>query len=140
MKAGDALPSVTKLVTQQGVNDYARASGDFNPLHLDAEFAAKSSYGRRVVHGMFVLAYVSEMMTLAFGRPWLESGRLKVRFRAPVYPESEVTTFGTVLEVLPDGDQVRLECSVGCRNQDGEEVISGTASVALPGQCAEESG
>ena len=69
---------LASAVTQEQINRYAEASGDFNPIHLDAQFAAASSFGRIVAHGMLVLAFLSEMMTTAFGSAWLESGKLKV--------------------------------------------------------------
>ena len=123
------LPEIRKPVTQAQINRYAKASSDFNPIHLDAEFAATSSFGRIVAHGMLVLAFISEMLTAAFGRSWLESGRLKVRFRAPVYPGEEVTTFGLVSGLVSEQGGRRVRCTVGCRNQKGEEVITGEASV-----------
>ena len=138
MRPGDSLPSVHKTVVQERVREYAQASGDFNPLHLDAEFAATTQYGRTVVHGMLVMAYISEMMALAFGRNWLEGGRLKVRFRAPVYPGDQITTFGEVRKVEEADGHIRLNCSVGCRNQGGEEVINGEASVTMPGENSED--
>ena len=129
VEAGQALPELRKAVTQEQINRYAEASGDFNPIHLDAQFAAASSFGRIVAHGMLVLAFLSEMMTTAFGSAWLESGQLKVRFRAPAYPGDEVTTFGQVTKVDQKRGR-RAVCAVGCRNQQGEELITGEASVA----------
>jgi 3-hydroxybutyryl-CoA dehydratase len=132
MRPGDALPSISKVVVQENINAYAEASGDPNPLHLDQKFAANTHFGQIVAHGMLVLAYVSEMMTQAFGRSWLEAGRLKVRFRAPVYPGDRVTTFGEVVSLVEEDSHIRLECSVGCRNEVGEEVINGEAWVTMP--------
>ena len=126
---GQNLPEIRKPVTQEQINRYAKASGDFNPIHLDPEFAAASSFGRTVAHGMLVLAFLSEMLTTAFGPAWLESGRLKVRFRAPVYPGEEVTTFGRVTKLASQDGNLQVECAVGCRNPRGEDVITGNASV-----------
>ena len=67
MEAGDALPSLKRPITQELINKYAEASGDFNPIHVDHEFAASSQFGRTIAHGMLVTASISEMMTLAFG-------------------------------------------------------------------------
>ncbi|MFH1560227.1 MAG: MaoC family dehydratase [Chloroflexota bacterium] len=132
MRPGDVLLPVSKTVIQEDVNAYAEASGDHNPLHLDPEFAASTHFGRVVAHGMLVLAYISEMMAQAFGRHWLETGQLKIHFRAPVYPGDRVTTFGDVLRLAEENGDVCLTCSVGCRNQDGEEVINGEAQVTIP--------
>ena len=137
MRLGDALPSISKVVVQENINMYAEASGDPNPLHLDQEFAADTHFGRIVAHGMLVLAYVSEMMTQVFGLHWLEDGRLKVRFRAPVYPGDRVTTFGEVVGLTEENGHIRLECSVGCRNEDGEEVINGAAWATMPNENSE---
>ena len=73
MSPGDTLQTVSKTVAQENINTYAEASGDHNPIHLDPDFAASTYFGRIVAHGMFVLAYISEMMSLDFGRNWLES-------------------------------------------------------------------
>ncbi len=53
---GDNLPSVVKTITQTQLNRYAEASGDQNPLHLDAEFAASTQFGGIIAHGMLTLA------------------------------------------------------------------------------------
>ena len=138
MRPGDALPSINKVVVQEDINTYAEASGDHNPLHLNQEFASTTHFGQIVSHGMLVLAYVSEMMTQAFGRHWLEAGRLKVRFRSPVYPGDRVTTFGEVVSLSEQDGHIRLECSVGCRNEEGEEVINGEAWVTMPNENSED--
>ena len=132
MEEGQALPEVRKTVNQDQVNNYARVSGDGNLIHLDPEFAARSPFGRIVVHGMLVLAFLSEMLTQAFGRSWLESGRLKVRFRAPVYPGDDVIAFGRITRVTVEGGSRHIQCQVGCRKADGQEVITGEASVVVP--------
>ena len=131
MRCGEALPSVVRLVEQDKISLYAEAGGDHNPLHLDSEFAAGTHFGRIVAHGMLVLAYVSEMMGLAFGRSWLESGQLNVHFRAPVYPGDTVATFGEVVEVSESDGELRVKCAVGCRKQGGEDVINGDAWVTM---------
>jgi 3-hydroxybutyryl-CoA dehydratase len=110
---------------------YAAVSGDSNAVHVDPEFAAGSSFGRIVAHGMLTLAFVSDMLAQAFGRSWMENGRLKVRFRAPVYPGDDVTTFGQVTGVTDEDAGRRIRCMVGCRKLDGQEVVAGEASVVL---------
>ena len=134
MQPAQTLPQIEKRVTQEQIKRYAHASGDFNPVHLDPEFATHSSFGRIVAHGMLVLAYISDMMGRSFGRHWPESGRLKVRFRAPVYPGDEVTTSGEVLKVSREDGLLRIDCSVRCCRQGGEEVINGEASVTMPSE------
>ena len=83
---GSVLPGITRVVKQENINLYARASRDFNPIHIDEDFARKTPLGGTVAHGMLILAYVSQMMTAAFGQKWLNGGKLNVRFRAPARP------------------------------------------------------
>ena len=91
MREGDDLPTIERLVTQGQIERYAEASGDFNPIHVDKDYAAKSQFGSTIAHGMMIAASISEMMTLAFKEDWLNRGRLKIRFRAPVFPGDTVT-------------------------------------------------
>ena len=125
------MPELVRSVTQGQINRYAGVSGDYNPVHLDVEFASHSTFGRIVVHGMLVLAFISEMLTKEFGKDWLDSGRLKVRFRAPVYPGDRVVTFGEVTGITNSEDGDRVKCAVGCRKVDGEDVITGEASLLI---------
>jgi 3-hydroxybutyryl-CoA dehydratase len=133
MTEGDAISSVGHLITQEGVSAYAEASGDFNPIHIDAEFASQSHFGRRVAHGMMIAASVSELMAGAFGLDWARSGRMKLRFRAPVYPGDRVETSGEVKKIEElDGGRRRITCTVVTVREpgDGEEVaITAQASV-----------
>ena len=135
MRQGDELPTIQKTITQAQVELYAQAAGDFNPIHLDAEFARGARFGGgrldgTIAHGMMILAAVSEMLTYAFGERWLASGRLKARFRGPVYPGETITAFGSVKAVNEEGGAREVVCAVGVRKQDGEVVISGEATVS----------
>ena len=126
---GNALPVVERLITQEQIARYAGASGDHNPLHLDPEFAAQTQFGGIIAHGMLTLAYVSEMLTIAFGLRWLEGGRLKVRLKAAARPGDVVRTWGKVVKNGAGPDHGETECSVGISNGQGEELISGTATL-----------
>ena len=131
LREGESLPAITKRVTQEGIERYAEASGDFNPIHVDPEFAAGSHFGGTVAHGMMVAAYISEMMTVSFGADWLRSGKLKLRFRAPVLPGDTVTTFGAVKRVRETESGAEVACSVGARRGSGESAIIGDAAVTV---------
>lgn len=126
LDVGTRLTPVVRELTQEKIVRYAEAGGDGNPLHTDPEFAAGTQFGGTIAHGLLVLAYLSEMMTAAFGQAWLSGGRLKVRFRAPARPGDTVSAVGRVLRA-EDG---RTVCAVECRNQRGEALVSGEAEVA----------
>ena len=129
MNEGDVLPSVERTITQDRIAKYAAASGDFNPIHVDEAFAADSRFRGTIAHGMLVAASVSEVMSAVFGLDWLDDGRLKLRFRAPVFPGDTITAYGVVKAVGEGEGTGEVVCSVGVRRQTGEAAITGEASV-----------
>ncbi|TES87949.1 MAG: acyl dehydratase [Dehalococcoidia bacterium] len=130
-KEGASLPTLKKNISQDNINLYAKASGDFNPIHIDADYARKTPLGGTVAHGMLILACVSQMMTNAFGRDWLSGGKLNVRFRAPARPGDVITVSGTIRRMEKgDGFQM-IDCDILCRNQNNEPIITGDAKVKV---------
>lgn len=134
LKEGDLLRSVEKQITQKMIAEYAVASGDMNPIHVDQEFAARSQFGGTIAHGMMIAASVSEMMSADFGMDWVESGRLKLRFRAPVYPGGAVTAYGQVKRVREMDGGSEIVCSVGVRGESEEDAVTGEATVKTGAQ------
>jgi len=128
---GAELPSLAKTLSQEKIDRYARASGDFNPIHVDPAFAAQTPFGGTIAHGMLLLAYLSEMLTAAFGQAWLSGGRLKVRFKGAARPEETVAISGHVQRVQEGHEGRHLWCDVGCLNQQGEALVTGQAEVKL---------
>jgi 3-hydroxybutyryl-CoA dehydratase len=123
------LNPVVKYITQEKINLYAEASGDFNPIHVNESFAAKTPLGGTIAHGMLGLAYVSEMMASAFGRSWLSGGKLRARFREPARPGDTLTINGRIDCVEQKDDVSYANCSFECRNQKGETIVSGETTV-----------
>lgn len=128
---GMSLPSLEKKVTQQDINLYAEASGDYNPIHIDESFASSTPLGGTIAHGMLILAYASEMMTKAFGRLWLECSKLSVRFKAAARPEDTITASGKIDSIEEKEGVQYANCSLDCSNQKGEVIITGGAVVRL---------
>ena len=128
---GTKLPELNKTITQEDINLYAEASQDFNPIHIDEEFAKKTPLGGTVAHGMLILAYLSQMMTAAFGRSWLIGGKLDVRFKVPARPGDTITMSGEISEIETNDEQVIVNCNVVCSNQKGETVIVGETTVGV---------
>lgn len=132
LREGSTLPELVREITQADINRYAEASGDYNPIHIDEAFAAATPLKGTIAHGMLVLAYVSEMLARAFGAEWDKSGRLSVKFRSPARPGDTLTASGQVDALNPEGDIVWATCSVVCRNQADEAIVSGEARVRIP--------
>jgi len=128
---GMSLPELIKVVRQEKIDLYAEASKDFNPIHIDEDFAKKTPLGGTIAHGMLILAYISQMMTVAFGRDWLSGGKLDVRFKSPARPGDTITVSGEIQRVEKIEGQSLVSCTVGCHNQHGEPVITGEAMVRV---------
>jgi 3-hydroxybutyryl-CoA dehydratase len=124
LNADSNLSELKRLVTQEQINAYAEASGDFNPLHIDPEFAAKTDLGGTVAHGMLILAYLSEFMTENFGENWINSGSLSARFKGAAYPGDTILVSGNVNNIEYEDDFILVECDVTCSNQKEEPVIT----------------
>jgi acyl dehydratase len=127
MNAGDAIPELKVTPDRYLTYRYAGASGDFNPIHIDEEFARQVGLPGRILHGLWTMAQVARAQTEAAGGP--ESlRRLAVQFRGMGLPEAELTVTGEVREVA-DGVAVidtRAE-------QNGSAIIrNAEAEVRLP--------
>ena len=129
IQEGKALNSVVKHITQDNINLYAEASGDFNPIHIDESFATRTPLGGTIAHGMLSLAYVSEMMTSAFGKNWLSEGKLRAKFKEPARPGDTLTIDGKINCIEQKDDVSYANCIFDCRNQKGEMIVTGEAIV-----------
>ncbi len=131
LKEGASLPEIKKSVRQENINRYAGASKDFNPIHIDEDYARKTPLGGTIAHGMLILAYLSQLMTDAFGQNWLSGGKLSVRFKAPARPGDTITIGGKIRQVEKSDGQNLIHCEVLCRNQNDESIITGETMVKV---------
>jgi 3-hydroxybutyryl-CoA dehydratase len=129
IQEGKTFESVVRHITQDKINLYAEASGDFNPIHIDESFAAKTPLGGTIAHGMLNLAYVSEMMTSAFGPSWLSGGKLRAKFKEPARPGDTLTISGKINCIDKKDDVSYANCDFECRNQKGEMIVTGETIV-----------
>jgi len=127
LREGMELPELKKTVTQAKINRYAEASRDFNPIHLNEEFARQAGLDGTIAHGMLILAYLSEMMTNAFQQTWLTAGRLNVRFRTPARPGDTIRITGKIRRIEKNEGETTIICELLCANQNDEAVITGEA-------------
>ena len=105
---------------------YAGASGDFNPIHIDEEFARAVGLPGRILHGLWTMAQVARAQTEAAGGP-THLKRLSVQFRGMGLPEQEVTVTGAVREVA-DGRAIVDTVA----EQGGNQIIrNATAELEL---------
>jgi acyl dehydratase len=98
LKAGEPIPELRVTPDKYLTVRYAGASGDFNPIHIDEEFARAVGLPGRILHGLWTMAQVARAQTEAAGGPE-HLRRLSVQFRGMGMPEQEVLVTGTVREV-----------------------------------------
>ena len=98
LQAGDRIPPLAVLPDRYLTVRYAGASGDFNPIHIDEEFARSVGLPGRILHGLWTMAQVARAHTEAAGGPE-RLRRLSVQFRGMGVPEQELVVSGTVREV-----------------------------------------
>jgi 3-hydroxybutyryl-CoA dehydratase len=117
LNSGEQIPQVSITPDKYLTNRYAGASGDFNPIHIDEEFARAVGLPGRILHGLWTMAQVARAETEAAGGP----GRLKrlsVQFRGMGVPEQEIVVSGTVRE--SDGRRVVVDTVA---EQAGKQII-----------------
>jgi 3-hydroxybutyryl-CoA dehydratase len=126
LEVGGAIPEVTVTPDRYITARYAGASGDFNPIHIDEEFAKSVGLPGRILHGLWTMAQVARAQADAAGGPE-HLKRLSVQFRGMGMPEQEVLVSGTVREV---GEGRAIIDTVA--EQSGNQIIrNAEAEVAL---------
>jgi len=117
--AGYVLPAQQRHVTQDMIDRYASASGDFNPIHVDPEYSRTGPFGRTIAHGMMTLAFAAELLNAWTDGAFDESGEIDVAFVGPVFAGDTVELSGSVEEIVErDGRpaaRARIECRCGDR-------------------------
>ncbi|MDX6653477.1 MAG: hypothetical protein QOH18_169 [Solirubrobacterales bacterium] len=108
LKAGDAVPELKVTPDKYLPHRYAGASGDFNPIHIDEEFAKSVGLPSNILHGLYSMGVVAKATAqgLAAGDPRALK-KLTVQFRGMGLPEQEIEVTGTVKEV--DGNRVVVD-------------------------------
>lgn len=129
--AGTALPTLARHVTQATIDAYAQASGDFNPIHVDPDFAAKGPFGRTIAHGLMTLAFVADLLNGWSGGAFDAAGELDVAFIGPVFA-GDTVSIGGVVETVEIGAGGAATASVRLEGRAGERsILAGTARVPV---------
>jgi 3-hydroxybutyryl-CoA dehydratase len=120
---------ITKAVSAADIDAFAAVSGDVNPVHLDADYAAATQFGERIAHGMLSAAYISAVLGTTLPGPGAIYLSQALRFRRPVKIGDAVTARATVKALDDKRGQVTLEtvCQV-----NGKTVVDGEAVVMVP--------
>ena len=124
LKLGDAT-EITKLITEELVNDFARVTGDTNPVHLDQAYAEKTQFKGKIAHGALSVGLLSTVLgniLPGHGTIYLSH---EIKFLAPVRIGDTLTVRVEVVELIPEKNRAKFRTT--CTNQNGQMVVDGTA-------------
>jgi 3-hydroxybutyryl-CoA dehydratase len=130
IKVGDDA-SITRTITEAHIVIFAGLTGDMNPLHVDAEYAAKSMFGERIAHGMLVAGLISAVLGTDLPGPNSIYLGQDLKFTAPVKIGDTLTVTATVTEKRDDKRIIKLRTTA--TNQRGEMVVDGSAVIKKAG-------
>ncbi|MFL8935202.1 MaoC family dehydratase [Rossellomorea oryzaecorticis] len=122
--------SCSKTMTETDLVVFAGLSGDFNPIHIDREYAKETRFKQRIAHGMLTSSLLSQLLGVHLpgkGSIYVEQN---IRFKAPVFIGDTVTAKATIQEI--DEERRILTLLTECFNQDKKLVLTGTAKMMVP--------
>jgi 3-hydroxybutyryl-CoA dehydratase len=93
-----ALEIPARRISEWDIQSYASLTGDYNPIHIDAQFAAATRFGHPIVHGTLLLAPIWEALEREFGGAVIEGARAAVSFKRPIKVGSVIHIQGLLLE------------------------------------------
>jgi 3-hydroxybutyryl-CoA dehydratase len=121
--------AATRTVSEADVIAFAAVSGDANPVHLDADYAATTPFKQRIAHGMLTASFISALIAGRLPGPGAVYISQSLSFRRPVLFGAEVTTTVTVTALDPAKARATLACQCSV---DGKAVLEGEAVVMVP--------
>jgi acyl dehydratase len=119
----------TVKVTDDTVRKFADLSGDYNPIHVDEEFAKTTRFGRRIAHGMISGALISRVLAEQLGAGGIYLSQY-IKFTNPVFIDDSITVVLKVLSIREGKGIATIETN--CLNQHGEFVAKGEAVIMMP--------
>ena len=119
----------SKTVTEQDVTTFAEVTGDKNPIHLDADYAASSIFGQRIAHGMLAAGYISAVFGYNFPGPgWIYVNQT-LQFKAPVFFGDTMTAVVTATKLIPKKQMIEFDTIVSVGDK---VVVEGVATLMSP--------
>src|SRR5437899_7348195 len=122
------VETLSKTIASSDVVGFAQLTGDRNPIHLSEHFAAKTSFGRRIAHGLYTASLISAVLGTRLPGPGAIYISQTLNFRAPVRIGDTVEVTVTVAELIRGRQRARLACT--CKVGD-EIVLAGEALVEV---------
>jgi len=129
LRVGDAA-EVAKTVSESDIYLYAGITGDFNPAHIDEEYAKGTFFKTRIAHGMLLAGFISTVVGNRLPGPGTIYVKQELNFLAPVHMGDTITARVEVAEMIVEKNRIKLKTT--CVNQDDTTVLDGEALVSPP--------
>jgi len=131
-KVGDSA-KFTKTISEEDVMKFAEVSGDYNPIHVNPEYAKTQLFGKQVAHGVISVGLISASLGVHLFGPGILYGEQTVRFIKPVFFGDKLTAVATVKEKFTkkDGKLKFIKCTTQVFNQEKELITDGEAVVLI---------
>lgn len=123
--------TLMRTVMDDDVLDFARLTGDDNPIHVSESYASQTRFGQRIAHGLYTASLISAVLGTRLPGPGAIYRSQTLRFHAPVKIGDVVTVTVEAVELIAEGRQVKFHCEASV---DGKTVLDGEAVVSVPGR------
>lgn len=137
-QVGDRLVTPARTITETDVVQFAALTGDWHPLHTDAEYARGTAFGERIAHGLLILSISTGLMYQARGKAALLksaialSGIERIRFVAPTKMGDTIHLEGEIMSLTPvDRERGLIAMSHRVKTHQGQEVLTFTGKVLI---------
>lgn len=129
IKIGDTA-EFAKTVSESDIYQYAGISGDFNPVHVNEDYAKNTFFKTRIAHGMLSAGFISNVLGNHLPGPGSIYIRQELNFLAPVRIGDTITAIVEVIDIMAEKNRIKLKTR--CINQKGTVVIDGEATLSPP--------
>ena len=121
--------SMSRTVGEADIVAYAALSGDYNPVHLDRDYAAGTIFKERIAHGILSAGYISALFGMQLPGPGAIYISQTLNFKGPVKIDDHVVTTVKLVELIPEKRRARFDCVCSVA---GKAVLTGEAVLMVP--------
>jgi 3-hydroxybutyryl-CoA dehydratase len=129
LKVGDTA-EFSKTVSETDIYLYAGIIGDFNPVHINEDYAKKTLFKTRIAHGMLTAGFISAIVGNQLPGPGSIYIKEELNFLAPVHIGDTITARVEIIEIIAEKNRIRLKTS--CKNQNEVLILAGEAVICPP--------
>lgn len=122
--------SLSKVILESDITNFAKCSGDYNPIHINEDVASNSIFGNKIAHGMLVAGLISATIGMKLPGPGTIYLNQELSFKKPVFVGDTLISICKIIDINIEKNKVTIETII--KNQKDEHVIVGQAIVIPP--------